>query len=473
MLTNLNWLKTGEKFPPDCEMERITMYTQNRKLFEGKQAEVYENSLERIQRIIGNFQNIISYPVVLNYQRLMSVKVSDLLFGEPPTFKAENQDELDSIMLDSDLLSMSNMVAIDVSRYGDGLFYVRHNGTIPVVEIATPPVWYPIVSPNNVKINTAHVLAFVYDSTLSVQIHTKGQCEYRTYGYDSGTIGNLISTDVQPTGLDDFAVVQIPNTITSDRATGLDDYGDVDSIISELMVRIGQVSKILDKHASPSMQGPSSALERDPVSGEYRIKAGTYFTMDSKDDPNVAYITWDGQLESNFKHIEKLTNMLYTISEMGSAIFGDMSGGFGQVASGTALKRMMTSALAKVNRIRQKFDVGLKKAIILCGNMRGVDLEDLSITWQDGLPNDPKEEADIIKSRTKDAQTMSVKRALMQFDGLSDEQSDDEIQTINEEQVATNPATPFVLQGASKQGEELNGDTGYDTGGDTGDSQAV
>ena len=55
--------------------------------------------------------------------------------------------------------------------------------------------------------------------------------------------------------------------LTSDRVYGIDDYSDLDSIISELEVRISQISKILDKHAEPSVQGPSSALVRNPHTG--------------------------------------------------------------------------------------------------------------------------------------------------------------------------------------------------------------
>ena len=52
--------------------------------------------------------------------------------------------------------------------------------------------------------------------------------------------------------------------LTSDRVYGIDDYTDLDSIVSEIEVRISQISKILDKHAEPSMQGPETALQLNP-----------------------------------------------------------------------------------------------------------------------------------------------------------------------------------------------------------------
>ena len=454
MLTNLNWLKSGERFPPKEEVERIGLYTHNRNLFESRHSEEYEVTLRRIQRIIGNFEEVVSYPIVINYQKLMSLKIADLLFGEPPVFTTGNQEELDKIIKESDLLNLLYMVAIDVSRYGDGLFLI-----IPGkgVEIASPSVWYPIVSPENVKEITAHVLGWIAEDQLHIQIHTKGICEYRTYGYDRGSIGALLKTSSIATGLSDFAVIQVSNTITSDRTTGMDDYTDIDSIISELMVRIGQISRILDKHANPSMQGPASALERDPVSGQYRLKVGSYFSIESKEDAGVSYITWDGQLDSNFKQIERLINLLYTISEMGSSVFGDMSQSAGQAPSGTALKRLMISALAKVNRIRMRFDSGLKNMFGLWGETMGLDLSDVSISWQDGLPADPKEEADIIKTR-REATTMSQKRALMQYDKMSEEDADEEILTISEENAANNPMVDAANMTANTGDGEEDGE---------------
>ncbi len=176
---------------------------------------------------------------------------------------------------------------------------------------------------------------------------------------------------------------------------GIDDYSDLDSIVSELEVRISQISKILDKHAEPSVEGPSSALTRNPNTGEWQLKMGNYFPRDSNEDPSVSYITWDAQLEANFKIIEKLINILSVVSEMGSAIF-DNETKTGQIASGTALRRMMISPLAKTNRVRMRFDSALKKAIKLCSQLGGEGIVDLSkekinIFWNDGLPGDPKD----------------------------------------------------------------------------------
>lgn len=459
MLTSLDFLKPGAEFPPKCERNRLDMYAKNKMLFEGDHAVVYERDLKRIERVVGNFEDIISYPVVVNFQKLMTLKIADLLLGEAPQITHGEDEEtvqnetIKKIIEASDLNNTDYQAAIDVSRYGDGILLVRKTDKGGIIDLSQPTLWFPVVNPDNVRETLYQVLAWTYEvngiKTLKTQIHEKGKYTERQYQMNGNSIASMVGEEnIVLTGLSDNAVIPIHNVITSDRATGIDDYTDVDSIIADLMVRIGQIDRILDKHASPSMSGPASALEKDPVSGEYRIKAGNYFTRESTEDPAPDYIVWDGQLEANFKQVEKLINMLYTISEMGSALFGDLTSSTGQVPSGSALKRLMISPLAKVNRIRMRFDPAIKKAIALCSEFDGyttMKQDEITITWKDGLPSDEKELADIMDIRTGHKATISQKSAIKRMDDVSTQKADQELEAIqDDEAMATTMGTaPF------------------------------
>lgn len=478
MLTNLKWLNSGERFPPVSEKGRLEIYKQNKDLFEGEHCEVYDESLKRIERVIGNFEQVISYPVIINFQKLISLKTADLLLGELPQIScgekgSKQQDTIDSIIENSDLWEICRQAVIDVSRYGDGLFDVRRKKDCGVVSQTQPPLWFPVVSPDDVKEILYHVIGWTFEGDdgrkrLKVRIHEAGKYEERLYFIEGNLIGNMIDSKVFPTGLSDCAIIQIPNTMTSDRCTGIDDYQDVDSIIAELMVRIGQISRILDKHASPSMSGPQTALEKDPSSGQWRLKAGNYFPRDAKDDPNVEYITWDGQLEANFKQVDKLINLLYTISEMGAAIFGDLNNQTGQVPSGSALRRLMISPLAKVSRIRNKLDTALKEALYLASELGGkgyVNLRDevINITWADGLPEDAREMAEIMEIRTGKKATISRMSAIKKLDDMDDDGADEELAKILDDEQAADPlkAPTFGQDGVDKNGADV-GDVAKD-----------
>lgn len=496
MLTDLSFLDIGQPWPPQDESDRLQMYQTNKRLFEGDHTTVYADQFHRIERVIGNFQDIISYAVLANFQKIISLKVADLLLGEAPQIKcnqdgSEQQVTVDEIVENSDLINTAYQTTIDVSRYGDGLFLVYKDSDTKQgkIDVTQPSIWFPIVSPDNLKKIQYHVVAYRFDVTekqdggfwkqfflgseaekksfLKVQIHFKGSYEERLYQLEPGTptkIIKQINGEIINTGLNDFAIIQVPNVITSDRATGIDDYRDIDSLISELEVRVSQVARILDKHAAPSVQGPSGAIERDPRTGQYQLKMGNYFPRDSNDDPQVEYITWDAQLEANFKIIDKIINLLYTISEMGNTIFGDMDGQ-GKSAgnlSGIALRRMMMSPLAKVNRIRMRMDPALKKALKLCSQLGGENIVDISkekisIIWQDGLPKDELEQAQITQIRTGNKPTMSQFRAIQQQDNLSDTDTQTEIDRIDGDEAKSNPvggSPPFSGDNSGGIGNE-------------------
>jgi len=457
MLTDLKFLNKGAKFPPDDKdtTARLKMYEYNKRIFENEHADVYRKQFERIERVIGNFQQIISYPVVLNYQKLISKKVADLLFGEAPQFGAADpdnkaqDDRVNEIVDNTDLINTGYESSIDISRFGDGILrpYLATSGA--TIGTVPPRIWFPVVNADNIKERLYDVLAWEYTvqredgsekTYLKVMIFNDSEnVEKREYELVTNLnkyseIGDMISSSIEQTGLKANPIIQIPNIITSDRATGIDDYSDVDSILSELMVRVAQISRVLDKHASPSVTGPTTSLEQDKDTGEWRLKLGNYFPRNTNDEPKVEYLVWEGELTASFTQCDRLLNHLYTISEMGSALLGDFSNtASGQVPSGTAMRRMMMSPLAKVNRIRMRFDLQLRKLIAYVSQLDGglaLEPEDVAINWQDGLPADPKEQVEIEKMRVSDKATSSVRSAIKRLDDADDEKADQEYKDI-------------------------------------------
>jgi hypothetical protein len=487
MLTDLSFLERGKKWPPESEVKRLKTYHDNRLLFENEHGTVYKESLKRIERVIGNFSSVISFATILNFQRIMTLKIADLIFGEPPSITIADtlkrgakpdarQKVIDKILVDTELLNKAYMAEIDVSRYGDTLFIPCKIGEKLEVDVTPPALWFPVVDKANMKRIQYHVLAYQYlederkkNYALKVQIHSvaePGQCEEHIYALvgatDAFSIGGEITkkasaeTAQVSTDIPVCPVFRVSNVLTSDRVFGIDDYDIIDSIIAELTVRVGQISKILDVFANPSMSGPESALEQDPLTKAWKLRIGDYYPRRTKDDAVPEYIVWDASLEANFKQIELLINQLYTLSEMGSAIFGDSSNKTGQVSSGTALRRLMMSPLAKAKRTANHFDPVLKQLISVLAGMIGTDIqpEELSITWNDGLPDDETEAAAIMSVRTGGKPTISQYSAVKRLDNLSEEDTDSELAQIQEETAA---AAPITLQSIDQNDETTKG----------------
>lgn len=449
MLTSLDFLKVGEYFPPQSERERLQNYSTYKKIFEGKHNEVYQNQIDRVKRVQGDFQEVISYDVILNYQQLMSKKVADLLCGESPKISVQDEKKqkiVDEILKRNDIFNLIYILSIDSSRYGVGLFYLYKDLNRGVIDLTQPALWFPVVHQRNVRRIQYHVLCIPRqinekETELYVEIHEKGRYTVKYFLIRNGKIVREFTDEekVIETGLNDFAIIPVTNITTSDNITGISDYTTIDSIVCELEVRFIQIAKVLDKHSQPSMQGPSSALTYNRETDSYSLKTGSYFVVESNDG-KVSYLTWDAQLEANFRFIQELQNALYVLSEMGGTLLGDKENEGGAV-SGLAYKLKMESPIQKVKRIRNSMDTALRKAISNCAKMEGYDIDEyeLVIEWQDGITTDEKEEAEIMQMKNGGKPIISHVTSIMQANDMSREEAEEEYQRIMQEEMEANP----------------------------------
>lgn len=476
MLYNMEWLQPGKSFPPIRETGRIKRYRQNAQLFDGDHfadpkfrthdehcedcVNLYAMCASRISRVIGNFNDVVSFPTLLNYQRLMSLKMADLVCGEYPIVSgataAENmalKDVRDVSNFDAKLYS----TVIDISRYGDAVWRIykdwdgRFNFTC-----WDPTQWYPIVRQDGTNSVQYHCICWRENKSkdiekpdwyLHVQVHS---CEPTEFGYytqylyklasNGSTILDLVSTEQILTGLKRCAVMHVTAFSTTNSVYGYDDYMPIDSILAEIMTRVGQISGILDKHASPNITGPASMLEVDPSTGEYHLQSGQFFAV-SQGEEHPEYMTWDGQLSSAFKQLEFLINQLYILSEMGAAILGGQDGS-SQAISGTAMRFKMVNPLAKARRISNALTRPVRQLFESLSVDAEVDADELvlpipyrkiSVFWADGLPDDPRENVEICKLATGATKMMPLEKGIMEYFGRSNEEAAQWIEQIRDE----------------------------------------
>lgn len=466
MLTDLTFLQTGAPWPPACEKARIDQYNDNRKLFENDHASiksgVFKSVFERVMRDInasGEPVPPVSYEVVVGYPKLISVSTAGLLFNKAPGIVAGKESDTQAMQAVQDISERSDLqtvlytCALDVSRYGTGLLYVRTDEEGKgIVDLTRPDVWFPVVDAANLRRTLYHVLATPYTvrtavlgmtvtkQYLRVEIHSKGSIEIRDYNLKDGQIGSQEGTPrIQQTGLTDFAVIPVHNLLPSDRVYGLDDYDDVQSLVCELEVRIAQISKVLDRHTDPTMQGPEDALtlverEGQPPAREF-VPGKFYINQSGGIQGKIEYVTWDAQLEANFKFMDKIVELIRVISQMG-ALLSDLSDKSGAIPSGAAMRRMLYGAISKISRIRNNFAPAIKRALRLASMLSGYSLADkpIYIDWPDTLPRDPLEMAQVAQIRTGSKQTQSVKRAIMDMDELNEEDAEAELEAIRDDQ---------------------------------------
>ena len=487
MLYNLDWLEPGSVFPPATEVPRLTRYKQNARLFDGDHfgdpefrsrnslemdqppVNLYKLCAERISKVVGNFEDVISFPVLLNYQRLMTLKTADLVCGEYPSISGvtyqENaaiKDVRDVTEFDAKLYS----TVIDISRYGDAIWRMYKNEDDRMdFTCWDPGEWFPIVAQDGTYRIKQHCICWTVNTSkdplnpvweLHVQIHgcnkaSIGHYEHRWYAMSGGgtQIAKLIDSEIVQTGLDRCAIFNLRSFATSNSVYGYDDYMTLDSLLSEIMVRVGQISCILDKHADPAITGPVSMLTLNPETGEYYLETGKFFAT-SPGEEQPKYMTWDGQLTSAFKQLEFLINQLYILSEMGAALLGSTGEG-GQTISGTAFRFRMANPLAKVRRIANSLSTPVRKLFSSLSISAEVEAEDqetdtaskppalpipyrrISVFWSDGLPDDPRENVEIAKLASGEERMMPLEIAIMEYFGRSNEEAREWIQMLEDE----------------------------------------
>lgn len=471
MLYNLNWLSPGKNFPPEGEKDRIKRYLENEVLFDGEhfgselrdrnklyvnegKIAVYLKCAERISQVVGNFEDIVSFPVLLNYQRLLSLKMADLVCGEYPTITGGNEKENEAIKTardNSDFDARLYSTVIDMSRYGDAIWreYLDDMSDNKTFTLWDPKEWYPIVMQDGTNRISHHVLCWRVNLNagidnvlpkweLHVQIHgcakaDWGKYEQRVYAMsnDGTVIQQLKSSEEVSTGFDHCAVHQLKSFGTSSTVYGYDDYMTLDSLLAEIMVRIGQISIILDKHADPNLTGPASMLSLNQETGEYYLKRGKFFAT-SQGDNEPHYLTWDGQLNAAFKQLETLINQMYILSEMGAAILGGQDGSSAAI-SGTAMRFKMVNPLAKARRISNSLTNPVRR--LLSALAEGVDFAGVSVYWSDGLPDDPRENIESAKLATGKEQMMPLRVAIREFFSRSDKEADEWLEALEEDRL--------------------------------------
>jgi hypothetical protein len=446
MLTDLSFLNIGKAWPPADEAVRLANYETNKNLYSNNHPAVFMENWVRLKRE----ENDTSIEIEFNWFKRLSNLWSSLMIGEPPKVSAGDpesaeQDYVNKLIERCNLWNTAHESLIDESRYGNGAFKVTKPSNGPAVIKAQPPnIWFPVISPDDVKEVTAHVLAWKYSEGaepnrkdyLKAEVHYKDRIETTIYSVNEGVIQGIAegpNVVVNPTG--DFLIIPFSNGSTSDDIYGTSDYDDIQSIICELEVRSAQSSRILDKHADPSMYGPN-IVEVDPITGRREIKGGSKYIPIDVGDAVPGYLVWNGQLEAQKNHMDFLMSQFFMLSETTAAAFGELKSGLAE--SGSALKRLLLSPLAKVNRVRLQFAPALKKAIILAAALDGVKLTSLNIQFQDGIPRDENEETDIV-TKQKSAGLMSTETAVQRLQNKEGQALTDELDGITNDREAEAP----------------------------------
>jgi len=457
VITSLKAFEAGAEWPIQSEQERMDRYVRNGLLYDGKHEQVWpdlnpfgksksggEHTFVLADTIDRNYVSM-----TVNWYKRATTVFADLLCGEPFKITADAQDAADRLIADNALVLKAYEIALSLIQNGAGLYKARFDKR-GIIDVINPRIWYPVVSPDSTEF-VAHVLAWSFkegeEEYVRAEIHEKGKITNKLFLVEAGKLKVALLTKFEryasilpevKTGVDAFLVVPVQNILGSDGVYGMDDYSDMNDLVKELEKRLIQNSRILTKHADPSISGPASKIDIDPYSGEAVVVGGGQYYGYNTGEPVPAYMVWDAKLEASYLQIDQIIQKLYMVSELSPAALGELKQGLAE--SGSALKRLMMPTLAKVNRLRLRLDPGTKEILRVTAALevggRGVDaaaLDNIQIAWSDGLPRD---ETEIVKNEVsrKMAGLTTTEDSLKRLDPeMSDQDRKAAVITIFEE----------------------------------------
>jgi hypothetical protein len=460
-LTSLEFLSVGQEWTPKDEQQRIALYELNKSLYSNDHKTILDTMLNIIYPDKADSENV--NPVFINLYRSVSKLWADLLFSEDP--KLTNANDTDKTKIDDLITShkfwkVSKKVAIDVSRYGNGIYKVRRNAEgKAIIEAISPRIWFPVLNPDNINEVQAHVLGFTFMGTapallglttkavqyLKVEIHTIGQIQHKLFiiNLDNRKIQvelevktldrykdlNINADGIESTGVDDFLVIPVENSMDSETAFGEDDYTDLNPIVGELEIQLTKYGQDL-KEQGNIKYGPKNAIDEDG-----NVKRNGYIGLmggaNAEQPPGA--VTWSVAHEAIKAYIDQLMFFFYVCSETSPAIFNpDVSIGN---LSGVALKRLMQRLLLKAGRLAENFDESIKRVLKVAAKLEGNDLGDFEIQWQDGLVSDMLEKANTANVAITSG-TMSKKTGIGYVQELEGDALDTELGQIETEKQA-------------------------------------
>lgn len=454
MLYGLEWLDPDNEFPPKCECDRLTSYKWYASLFD---ACPFQDFANYGSRLIVNFDEYLKLPLLLGYQRLCTIKLADMVMGAPPSITVNNEDKLTDLISDirdaTDFDAKLYTAMIDYSRFGATVLRLFNDDE--VVEdkgnfaVWSPAEWFPILRKDGTKRISEHVLVWKTNYgtpnnpnwILEVQRHPVaggGYIESRYYMNESGTcVTTKIGNDhkVSMPGLP-CLVQHVTNLPSTTNIYGTSDYKVINELVFKATERMRQILHILDKHADPSMTGPTTMLQENEQTGQLEFKASQFYAV-SPGEEHPEYMTWDGQLTAAFTALETLLNQIYVMSEMGEALMGN-SKGSGQAISGTAMRYKMIAPLEKARRVANAFTLPVKKlmaTLIQITTGRKLRYQDINVIWSDSLPKDPRETAELSRLQAGSPQIIPLKHVLMENYDMDTEDAEHYIKEIEKDRL--------------------------------------
>jgi hypothetical protein len=460
LLTDLGFIKTGAVFPPANQLTRLNYIDENLRRNKGTY-----NETRKLVITLEEGQVVLPLNILTSHMfKLITDKQLSLLLNEKPV--VSHVDKMLTKQLHAKIANVNFWFVVgqsykSMSVTGTGVFNVYKDDRLGgAVNWVNPKVLYKIPSPHSLQqINNYTFAQEIYESEINNGVYSSKVTHIRfithyvgkyfeiVYLYNAGKLGEPVeyildkeTNYVVPkgghfveTGLSDFAVHTIENSLPIDEIYGISDYQAVEDFVLDQEKRATMFSMILDQNSRPYKILSIDLVDENEVTGKQEIRSdgGTYIKRRDGDSKPIELVSVDIKVDAYKTHMEWAGDGIATSSELGHVF---LNAEFSN-ASGEALKTLLKGPLDKVSRQIDSMEFQIKSVLCSMMELDGVDISpsDIDITWQDGITESPKTIAETMEIRLRSG-TISKQSAIQRMDSKSPEQSAEELDIIKKEQ---------------------------------------
>lgn len=454
MFTNLDFLQVGKQWAPNnaTYQKRQKNYIEGRLLYEGELEAVFHDVWRSIATRYGlDYKEIQQVMIKVNLFKALTETFKILAFKTEPEAwlgEGEKAKRIDkSVYNPQKLLNLLKQAFVSCHAQGNSVIKVFTGADgQPDLSIVNPENWIPIKNPENLNETIAHVVANTYevDNTtsflgvlqentkkyLNAEVHYKGYYDKFLFELDkNNVIHRLISKEEYiETGFDGFLVFPFDYGVPAWRDWGKSAYDDIVALADEIIVRLSNNSKILDDHADPQPIISRDMMEFDSNSGQWVYKRHQALAY-GKNGEEPKYLTWDGNLDSSEKQLDRIMQLFYTLSGTNPQLFGqDIAGNL----SGEALEKILIVPIAKTKEMVLSLEDAFESALNCLLQLKGIN-ETVDIKFNIGQFNSEMENTNRVVAE-KNAGITSLKRAVEEINPrYSEKEVEEELELIRQD----------------------------------------